>query len=546
MKEPNEVVLTEEQRKQMIEYFSDPEHELEFWAVAFPHYTDFPFADFHKRVQRMLVSPTGKKLFILPRGFAKSKIVVVFHSIWSLLFTDHHYVIAATNTHKLAVRGLMDPIKHELAHNPLIKALFGDLEGGREDPWGAEMITLVFKDEKGIPIDYKRMEVFGIGMSMRGRTFRKYRPDLVIGDDIEDDIDVDNPNQRERMKQWIYDQVLPAISLGSDVFTAADFACTPTLILSGTLLHYDSALNNIFTGSRFYFDRNNIEGEDNGWDAFEIGVWYETDGIRKSSWPERFTLKFWDDKLEWFRRAGRESAFWKEHMNKVTPETERPINTDLMQWLKTEEREIISKDLVFYVALDMARSKQNRRRDYNEVGVLGVNRQTGNKYLFERSSYKSSDASMAVQAAVELAIEYRATKILYERAGLQNLVEDLIKIELKKRGTFVLINGVSTGNLPKEERARLTIGYEVDQKRFYLSEGMRDVYVNLVEFPSGAHDDVVDMLSLAIAGSDNKINSFTQVKKEQREKTFLEKIIQRSHDGDVPKKKSKFSLYHYR
>ncbi|MDG6356030.1 hypothetical protein QAA22_11710, partial [Glaesserella parasuis] len=60
-----------------------------------------------------------------------------------------------------------------------------------------------------------------------------YRPDLVILDDIENDEQVRNPEQRDKLHNWLKKTVLP---LGS-----ADGKLD--VIYIGTILHYDSVLN---------------------------------------------------------------------------------------------------------------------------------------------------------------------------------------------------------------------------------------------------------------------------------------------------------------
>ena len=59
------------------------------------------------------------------------------------------------------------------------------------------------------------------------------RPDLVIGDDLENDEAVESPDQRKKMERWFF-KALMKIGQKNTVF-----------IILGTILHYDSLLNNL-------------------------------------------------------------------------------------------------------------------------------------------------------------------------------------------------------------------------------------------------------------------------------------------------------------
>ncbi|MCT8607458.1 hypothetical protein KZ467_11745, partial [Glaesserella parasuis] len=79
----------------------------------------------------------------------------------------------------------------------------------------------------------QKVQVAGSGKKLRGLRHGAYRPDLVILDDIENDEQVRNPEQRDKLHNWLKKTVLP---LGS-----ADGKLD--VIYIGTILHYDSVLN---------------------------------------------------------------------------------------------------------------------------------------------------------------------------------------------------------------------------------------------------------------------------------------------------------------
>jgi hypothetical protein len=78
-----------------------------------------------------------------------------------------------------------------------------------------------------------KVQVAGSGKKLRGLRHGPHRPDLCILDDIENDEQVRNPDQRDKLQSWLTKTVLPLGGAG------AKFDC----IYIGTILHYDSVLN---------------------------------------------------------------------------------------------------------------------------------------------------------------------------------------------------------------------------------------------------------------------------------------------------------------
>ena len=105
---------------------------------------------------------------------------------------------------------------------------FGSLKG--EKAWRTGVI-LTKTDIKA--------EAIGSGKKVRGRRHRNWRPDLIVLDDIENDENVNTPEQRRKLKNW-FDK---AVSKAGDTYT--------DIMYIGTILHYDSLLNNVLQNPRY-------------------------------------------------------------------------------------------------------------------------------------------------------------------------------------------------------------------------------------------------------------------------------------------------------
>lgn len=70
-----------------------------------------------------------------------------------------------------------------------------------------------------------KAEAIGSGKKVRGRRHRNWRPDLIVLDDIENDENVNTPEQRRKLKNW-FDK---AVSKAGDTYT--------DIMYIGTILH---------------------------------------------------------------------------------------------------------------------------------------------------------------------------------------------------------------------------------------------------------------------------------------------------------------------
>ena len=155
-----------------------------------------------------------------PRGHAKSTNFTFKDSIHSAVYAYKHYEIILSDSSEQA-EGFLSDIKTELEENAALREDFGELEGR---VWKASVILL----SNGVKI-----EALGAGKKIRGRRHKQWRPDLILCDDLENDENVNTPEQRKKLRDWFY----KAVSKAGDTYT--------DIVYIGTLLHYDALLANV-------------------------------------------------------------------------------------------------------------------------------------------------------------------------------------------------------------------------------------------------------------------------------------------------------------
>ena len=202
-----------------------------FGKTYFPHYTTAPCSALHKyfceRYPSMIFKAieTGlgdKAADAAPRGNAKSTWVSLILVLWTVAFKYRYFVVIIGDTASQA-EDFVQFIKAELEVNERIEQDFPQLFG-RGRIWRADTI-----------ITRSGVKIKGVGgdQPFRGMRHGSKRPDLVIGDDIENDEAVESADQRKKLERKVFKKVM---KLGQK---------DTVYIFEGTILHYDSLLSNL-------------------------------------------------------------------------------------------------------------------------------------------------------------------------------------------------------------------------------------------------------------------------------------------------------------
>lgn len=204
----------------------EAENNLAFFAAYyFPHYSQCRNSEFHFHLYQVLKEaikkPTGQRISeAAPRGNAKSSIVSLIFPLWCAVFNKKHFIILISDTASQA-NSFLSNIREEIENNDRLKADFGELIG---DSW---------KHDEIITKNGVKITALGARKKIRGLRYKEHRPDLIIGDDLENDENTQNPEQRKKNENWFF----KAVSKAGD--------STTDIIVVGTIIHYDSLLTKL-------------------------------------------------------------------------------------------------------------------------------------------------------------------------------------------------------------------------------------------------------------------------------------------------------------
>ena len=264
-------------------------------AALFRHRHTAATPLFHETIIRKWHAPLRRYQAMAFRGGAKSTISEEGTIVEACLQRFRNALIIGSNEARAVDR--LRSIKNEFETNEFIFDIFGDLRG---EIWQETKIVLT----NGLV-----MQAVGRGQSLRGVKHLDRRPDLLLGDDIEDEESVASPDARDKMAKWFYAVVVPAL----DPEHRIRIASTPLDV---------EALSMVW--------RNNPDWET---DVYPIEHIDPVTHERAATWPERFPLSWIDAQRDEFYKSGRSTEYQREFMCEPT---DPALKTFTAQMIKTE------------------------------------------------------------------------------------------------------------------------------------------------------------------------------------------------------------------
>ena len=247
------------------------------------------------------------------------------------LLRQRDFVLIVSDTETQAIEFLGD-IKTELLENEGLRETF--------------KIRKLLKDTENNVIvrladGYSfRLLAKGSEQKVRGLKWQGRRPNLIVGDDLENDESVANPDRREKFRKWILNALLPC---GSD-------DCLYRFV--GTILHMDSWLNRVLADPKWRTRKFVAHNAD----------------FSELLWPEKFPRERLESILQLYINQGNLSGYFQEYLN-------NPIDEGNAFFRKQDFIPMDSVDRLspknYVAAADFAISEKERS-DFTVIMVAGI------------------------------------------------------------------------------------------------------------------------------------------------------------------------------
>lgn len=451
-----------------------------------------PVPDLHRVMWEDCCSDARKVALAAPRGHAKSTAITHAYVLGEVLFRTSEFVLLVSDTEGQAAEFLGD-IKAELEGNETLQAAFGVKKLLKSTE--TNVIALC---EDGHMF---RIQAKGSEQKVRGLKWRGKRPDLIVGDDLENDEIVLNPERREKFRKWFMNALLPC---GSDT-------CRVRIV--GTILHLDSMLNRLLEDKTWKTRRFEAHNED----------------FSEILWREQFPKERLIDIRDGYKAQGDLDGYAQEYLNRPIAEGNTYFNKDQfidfdrddngrpLQRLRA--REGLPPSLIYYAAADFAISEKEKA-DYTVIMVAGMDSE-GFLHVVDVRKFRG-DSEEIIDELISVQKAWNPVVFTFETEKIDKALGPFL--EKKQRETGAYMNIVKkTPTKSKTARGKSiqammkAKSVKFDKEADWYPALENELLTISNSGPRGSHDDMFDAFAYIGLTIDEYFEAMTDQEYEEEE-----------------------------
>lgn len=416
-----------------------------------------PIPKVHHEMWELCCSQNPKVAIAAPRGHAKSTAITHAYILAMVLFRIKSFVLLVSDTEGQAVEFLGD-IKAELSGNDALRQTFG--------------VKKLIKDtETNVIVQFKDGELFrivakGSEQKVRGLKWRGRRPDLIVGDDLENDEIVMNPERREKFRKWFMNALIPC---GSDT-------CWVRVV--GTILHMDSMLQRLL--------------EDETWTTRKYEA--HNPDFTEILWPEQFSQKRLEDIRAGYMAQNDPEGYAQEYLNKPIAVENAFFNKDYFFDFERDDGNWIKPNLEYFAAADFAISEREKA-DYTAIVVCGVD-PNGIVYVVDARRGRW-DSDRIIEELLAVNKMWRPNLFTFETAKIDKAIGPFLNREMQRQRNYLNIHK-ETPTQSKTARAKSIQGMHksgsirYDREASWYPDFEGELLTVADSGPRGRNDDFFD------------------------------------------------------
>jgi len=427
--------------------------------VLFPERFDLPFSKLHDEIFKILDDDSIQQAVIAaPRGFGKTTIDTISYPAKKILFREKKFIVPISCTATQAVMA-GENLKRELMTNSVIKELFGPMksESFSKEQW----IT-----QNGIMVMPR-----GAGQQVRGILFDRYRPDLIIGDDLEDPEEVKNDDLREKRKEWFFSDVCNSINRSSSEWK---------IIVVGTVLHEDSLLVNLL--------------EDPDWHSVILSI---CDDDYNSNWPDFISSENVRKLRDAHERRGQLDLFYREYRNMAVASEDATFRQEYFKPYSETDKDFQDnlRNLENLVIVDPAKTVKLHSAESAVVGI-GADR-SGHKIHVRDVVAERLYPDQLYDEMFSMIERLNAKVAGVEVTSLNEFIVQPIKNEMQKRGKYFDLIELRA-RASKEERIASLVPYYRQGYMYHNVTCCGGLEAQLMSFPRSRRWDIMDAVAYMV------------------------------------------------
>jgi phage terminase large subunit-like protein len=400
-----------------------------------------------------------RKAFVAPRSMGKSTMWFLVAPLWAGAHGHSKFVAAFADSAGQAEQHLAT-FKSELASNTLLQKDFPEFCTAARRPGGQTESDnrSMMKMSNGFVFAAKGVDSASLGLKSGAD-----RPDTLIFDDIEPSASNYSAFQAEKRLSTITDALLPLNEM-------ARVAVVGTVTMPGSIIHQ---LVKTVTAKE---DEHEQWIADEKFKTFYYQPIVETEGVRRSVWPEKWPLEF----LEGIEHT---RAYALNYLND-------PMGNDGGYWTSDDFKYEEPTDITYcMLSIDPAVTTKSSS-DYTGMSVVGYSVTQRKIYVLHAEQIKATGTGINKRAG-ELLSMYPQIGLVYIECnqGGDLWVEALQSLPVKLKQV--------NQSIKKEIRAASAL-QEYQRGKVFHTRPLTTLEQQMVAFPRAVNDDMVDSTGSAI------------------------------------------------
>ena len=465
----------QQKREELREAILDMHDSIElFGRFCFPTAFTKKTPVFHREIFDVVVDDGLKRVLIAaPRGSAKSTLMTFLLPVWKVALkkSNEELFITIISESQAQSVNFLSRIRFHFEHSIEFRKIFGDFGPNTAKKWSST--DVVFKNGA-------RIVAVGTGQRVRGFIEGDTRPNLIIVDDYESEMNANTKEMRAKNRKWITEAVIPSLSDEGRI------------IMIGTVISEDCFL---------YWARKSS--------AWKV-LWYciiKEDGT--SLWPEKFPMSRISQIKEEFASVGNLNGFYQEYMNEAQSPDEAPFKPEFIHlhhydykvvngvaclYRKIADVEKVIP-VILYAGVDPA-SSLKITADFFVIAVVAMDAD-GNVYIVDIFR-KRLDPAKQPQKIIDVYKKYTPRWMKIETVAYQEALRATVRDLMRQQDLHIpgLERGVKPRN-PKSERLLSLVPLLARGKFFFRDEDI-EAQGEFLSYPRGKYDDVMDAIWTAL------------------------------------------------
>lgn len=402
---------------------------------------------------------------LAPRGFGKSTIGDVDYCLLRILRNPDIRIMIGSKTQGQS-EAFVGEVKMHLTGNEDLIRMFGNLKSRN---WNNAEFTVSTRK-----VIKKEATLTALGAS--GAVVSKHF-DLILGDDLVGFENARTSGQRQKLNEWFYSSLRPTLEPDGEMH------------ILGTRYHPLDLYQDFMESGNYHVQiQQAIRGKGNN----EQSLWedkftlQELQKVRKESGSIIFNMQYQND-VELAKGTIFKSKYFKYYDEYRENPQSHSIEILLdKKWIPVK----------VYMGSDLAISS-SAQADYFVLMVIGIDNES-NIYVLD---YVKDRLSFDKQ--FNTIISYGQNKFpMVERIGIEAVsYQQSLPQELRRNSTLPIVDIQTVKDKVSRAQKRSAL---FENGKIYFRDNMQDLESELVLFPDGEHDDMVDSIDFAITTSEQK------------------------------------------